>query len=430
MKRYIFKISVIATLMVMGLSACSDQEYLNPSAASETQVVGDVNGLIALCNGLQFRYSIGRQSPLYNVISGAGLNTRELRVLNAGNVAEDLLAQGARNVDGGNAIVRNLWEQNHLVKSNADIILNNLSVVTDAPTRAAIQAHASIYKALALGNLAMFFEQAPIAVAEKATFVARRQLLEEAVKLAEGAASVLNGVTIPASFTRNIVSGIDYLNTANALSARYNGMLGNHDAALAASAKVSLTVSSVMRFDALTRNPIFETSYSNVNVYQPLDLTMGLPAALAPVAADKRLDFYFQSRTATGGTFRGRGFFKVESDPIPFYLPGEMMLIRAEAFANKNDLTNAVAELNRVLTKKTDVYGIGADLPAYSGPNTQADILTEIYRNRRIELFNSGLALEDCRRFNRPATERTRTFYPYPLTERDNNPNTPADPAN
>jgi len=30
-------------------------------------------------------------------------------------------------------------------------------------------------------------------------------------------------------------------------------------------------------------------------------------------------------------------------------------------------------------------------------------VLTEIYRNRRIELFMSGLALEDSRRFGRPA---------------------------
>jgi starch-binding outer membrane protein, SusD/RagB family len=45
------------------------------------------------------------------------------------------------------------------------------------------------------------------------------------------------------------------------------------------------------------------------------------------------------------------------------------------------------------------------------------------------------MKLEDNRRFGRPGPkdakpERTRNFYPYPLTERDNNRNTPADPAN
>ncbi len=76
-----------------------------------------------------------------------------------------------------------------------------------------------------------------------------------------------------------------------------------------------------------------------------------------------------------------------------------------------------------------------ANLPPYSGSITQADILTEIYRNRCIELYMSGLKLEDSRRFSRPAAgvtgaERNRNWYPYPISERINNTNTPADPAN
>jgi len=56
-------------------------------------------------------------------------------------------------------------------------------------------------------------------------------------------------------------------------------------------------------------------------------------------------------------------------------------------------------------------------------------LLDEIYRQRSIELFMSGLKLEDMRRFNRPNSERKRNLMPYPLRERDNNPNTPPDPA-
>jgi hypothetical protein len=40
----------------------------------------------------------------------------------------------------------------------------------------------------------------------------------------------------------------------------------------------------------------------------------------------------------------------------------------------------------------------------------------------------SGLKLEDMRRFGRADTEKKRNFLPYPFLERDNNPNTPADP--
>jgi hypothetical protein len=52
-----------------------------------------------------------------------------------------------------------------------------------------------------------------------------------------------------------------------------------------------------------------------------------------------------------------------------------------------------------------------------------------------MELYMSGMKLEDSRRFGRPGpgqagAERTRNFYPYPQQERDGNPNTPTDPAN
>jgi hypothetical protein len=118
------------------------------------------------------------------------------------------------------------------------------------------------------------------------------------------------------------------------------------------------------------------------------------------------------------------------------YLPGEMLLIRAEAFARKGELENAVVELNKVLTKKPtdDAFGVGADLAEYSGPLTADDVLLEILRNRNVELAFQGFRLSDSRRFGRPGpgapnAERNRNFYPYPRVERENNPSTPADPT-
>ncbi len=114
-----------------------------------------------------------------------------------------------------------------------------------------------------------------------------------------------------------------------------------------------------------------------------------------------------------------------------------MLLIQAEAYARKNDFVNAKLFLDKVLTKTPalDIFGVGADLPPYAGPQDQASLLLEIYKNRSIELYMSGMKLEDSRRFNRPGTgsanaERTRNYYPYPQQERDGNLNTPADPAN
>ena len=112
-----------------------------------------------------------------------------------------------------------------------------------------------------------------------------------------------------------------------------------------------------------------------------------------------------------------------------------MLLIQAEAHARSNNLASAITALNQVLTKTTDAFSLGASQPAYSGPSTQAAVLQEIYRNRCMELYMSGMKLEDSRRFGRPGpgqagAERTRNFYPYPQQERDGNSNTPTDPAN
>jgi pectin methylesterase-like acyl-CoA thioesterase len=133
---------------------------------------------------------------------------------------------------------------------------------------------------------------------------------------------------------------------------------------------------------------------------------------------------------------RGLAFYTANNAPIPVYLPGEMLLIRAEANARQNNLPFALLALNQVLTKTPaqDIYGLGAALPAYAGPVTQDAVLLEILRNRNIELAFQGFRLADSRRFGRPGAgaagaERNRNFYPYPRTERENNSATPADPA-
>jgi starch-binding outer membrane protein, SusD/RagB family len=426
------KIINTVVLIAVFLFASCNQEYLNPSSASQTQVVSDVTGLITLANGLSYKYSITRVSPNYTLPTTSGLLTRELVVLNAGNTDEQNLFQGGASVIGNNGVITNLWNQSNLIKSNADLILNNLAIVTDQGTKGALQAHAAIFKALALGNLAMFWQQAPVATTSKATFVDRIAVLNEAISILEAAGTELAKAPITSAFSSRIAAGIDYANTINALIARYSLMAGNNDKAIAAANLVSLAVSvkSEFRHDDLTRNALFESSFGNKNVSEPLNNKFSLPLTLETPLSDGRIAFFF---SAGGSLNLGRAsFFTSNSSALPIYRAGEVTLVKAEAFARKNDLPNAIAELNKILQKLPagDSYGIGANQPAYSGANTQAAILTEIYRQRCIELYMTGMRLEDSRRFGRPASERSRDFLPYPFSERDNNPNTPADPAN
>ena len=429
MKKIFIKSFVLASVAMMSLSSCQ-KEYLNPSTASETQVVSDVDGLIALANNLPLRYSVGRQSPGYTIITVSGLTAKELTVLNAGNLDEDQLQRGGLGVDGSNAVSRNLWAQLNIVKGNSDLILNNLDKVKDPGLKSGLQAYASIYRALAVGTMAQFWQQVTVETATNAKFVARNEALRQAITLLETAQTTINSTPISASFATRVVPGLDIPNTINALIARYSLFVGDNAKALAAAGKVTASAKSFWTFDDVTRNPIWDVAFGNVNVFQPSSLNMGLPADLAPATADKRIDYFFNSRTATNGVFRGKGFFTSNSSQMPIYVPGEMSLIIAEANARTNNLDAAVTALSSVLTKKTDSWGIGADLPAYAGDKTSAAILNEIYRNRRIELFMSGMALEDSRRFGRPATERSRTWMPYPAIEKQNNTNTPEDPTN
>jgi hypothetical protein len=433
--------SILAGMLLTATSC--DQEYLNPSAASETQATTDINGLITLCNGIQYRYTATRAGIIYTSITASGLTTRELTVLNAGNGDEEQLRIGGANVTSNNGILRNLWAQNQLVKANADLILKSVgNVAGDAGTKSGITVYASLFRALALGTQAQYWEKLPVASGDNAVFVTREEALKEAIRTLETAATTLAATPVSSNFTTRIVPGIDLTNTLQALIARFSLMVGDNAKALAAANKVDLTKKSSFNFDDATQNPMFFNTFGNRNVTEPLNATLGLPETLRPVATDKRLAFYLSnpSGVSTGGINLGRAsFFTANNAAIPIYLPGEILLIKAEASARTNDLAGATTALNAVLTKTTDAWLIGAGLPAYAGATTADAILTEIYRQRCIELYMSGLKLEDSRRFNRLApvagnaasqVERTRTFYPYPLIEKDNNrANTPQDPA-
>ena len=432
------KTLTLAALLTLSLGACN-KEYVNPSTVRQQQAVSSSDGLIALSNGLQARYTTnGLLSVLYNSVALGGLSTRELTVLNVGNIEEFNVSQGGGVVNNANGVVRNLWTPANLVKSNADLVLAsvNPTVVTEAGTRSGIIAYAAIFRALALGQLAQFFEKAPLVTQDASPFVDRLEVLRSAVTQLEAAAAQLTTAPVSAEFNSKIIPGIDLPNTVQALIARYSLMAGDYDKALAAAARVDLTRRSVFNFDALTRNPLFDTAFSNRNLFEPTDANLGLSGALAPDPADRRLPFLVRAApTATQN--RGLGFYTANETAIPVYLPGEILLIRAEALVRKNDLPGAITELNKVRTKTATppTDPLGAGLPAYSGPVTAEAVLLEILRNRNIELAFLGFRLEDSRRFGRPGpgapgAERNRNFYPYPRVERENNPATPADPLN
>lgn len=432
MKKQILKNVCYGFLLTLTFFQTScKKNFINPSAVPADQAFSSAQAMTGVVIGLQRLYTAGRASSLYNKIALDGLLTRQLVVLNQGNTSEYQLELGAGSVDPTNTILGGLWTSSNKIIFDADKVISSAATLGDKNYASGLIAYATIFKALALGDLAMFWEKIPAMNGANATFVDRLQGFTKAITAIDAALAGIAANPIATSFITNIPTGIDIVNTLQALKARYSLFIGNHAQALAAANAVNLSVKSTFNFTTVNLNPIFETSTSTNNVYGAIDnITLGLPAGLQPDPADKRLPFYTTAAYAS----KILGFGAASTTPFPVYLPGEMTLIKAEAYARMNppDLSNALIELNKIVTKQpaSDPFGVGAGLPPLLGPLTQQQILTEIYRQRAIELFMQGLRLEDQRRFARPTSERKRNFLPYPFLERDNNTtNTPPDPA-
>ncbi|WP_276485761.1 RagB/SusD family nutrient uptake outer membrane protein [Paraflavitalea pollutisoli] len=423
--------ALLLGLALITAAGCK-KNYIEPSKVPVDDALTTPRGLTGVAIGLQRAYTTTRASSLYNQVTTDGFVTRQLNIINQGNTAEYQLFLGGTSVDGTNTILAGLWTNSNKVIFDANNVLRNAPNLTDKNYASGLIAYASLFKALALGNLASNWDNIPDTIGTNVTFISSAAGFNKAVAVLDNALNVHTANPISAQFLANIPAGIDIVNSLQALKARFALQAGNLPVALTAANAVGLTVKSTFNFDAVTLNPIWETATSTNNVYQPIDSTMGLPKALEPVLTDKRVPFYIAINPASAQRYRINGFGAAAGTAWPVYLPGEMTLIKAEVAARQNRLPDAITFLNAILVKKPaeDPFGVGADLPPYAGAVTQAALLEQIYRNRAIELYLSGLRLADQRRLERPLAERKRNYMPYPFVERDNNGNTPPDPAN
>ncbi len=442
MKKYISYSSMIPVLLLFFFGSCK-KEYTDPSGPSSSQAFSSPNALTDVAVGLQNWYTAGRGGSVYNRVTASGLLTNELYVVNAGNTDEAQLGTGGGAVQNTNGIGTGMWSVSNKIIYDANKILANVDqVVSDKNYASGLVAYASIFKALAIGDMAMFWENIPAGIAdtlgkEHVNFISSVDGYKMAVSVLDNALNTIASNGVSTAFLNNIpkvgtspVYTVDLQNTLYALKARYALFAGDYTTALEAANQVDLTARSVFVYNSVTTNPIYTLATSTNNIYQPIDSTMGLPSGLQPDPNDKREPFYIAINTSILPRYRIGGFYTGTTTAIPVYLPGEIMLIKAECYARQNDLINGLDQLNLVVTKQpsADPFGVGAALPPTTATD-QDDLLTQIYKHRCIELFMSGLKLEDERRFGRATSERKRSYLPYPFVERNDNPNTPADPA-
>ena len=218
---YIFKTLLLASFVCLFTTTSCNKEYINPSAASGPSVTGSVDGLMNLSAGLQRRFTIGRQSPLYTAPIGGAYSVYALRTLNVGNTAEAELEAGKGAVTQANSIVTQLWAQCLLTKAEAETILDNLNVAVDPADRVGLKAYASIFYALSMGTLCQFFEKIPLVKENNAAFSNRIDVMQKVITVLESADADLTTTTPSAKFISRVPAGIDVKNTVKALLARY-----------------------------------------------------------------------------------------------------------------------------------------------------------------------------------------------------------------
>ncbi|MFQ5751269.1 MAG: RagB/SusD family nutrient uptake outer membrane protein, partial [bacterium] len=297
---------------------------------------------------------------------------------------------------------------------------------------------AKLLKAVSLGELIESYQSIPVEVTTSSTpkFADRATVLATIVTLLEEAQSTLAATPPSEEFNKNILGiGFDLANTIWAMLARYALIQGSNQKALDAANQVDLNaVSSLFFNNSDARNPVwFQTQ--DRGFYKPVDAWRE-----AAEPGDQRVNFWVKE--GEGISFLGKPvdefnqYLQADS-PYYIYLPGEIMLIKAEAYARMGDLANALVEVNNVRTKTTDAVGLGAGLPPKTAAElpTQEAMLDEIFKQRSLELLMTGLRLGDTRRFNLPGATadasvrtRTRNWMPYSDGERSTNPNTPPDP--
>jgi starch-binding outer membrane protein, SusD/RagB family len=458
MKQIINKFFLLLLSISVASTSCKkDFPILN--GATTEQTFNNPRAVTAVVIGLQRTYS---RSVHLSMINANSLVTNEAILLNVGNVSEAQLVGGGGAVENSNALLTNFWTTANKIIYDANNAINAATNNKFAASQSlggsgyasGVLAYATIFKALALGNLAQFWENVPDTVGlplngtATTTFSPRVNGFTRAVNAINVALAAVAANPISASFEADLPAGMqrslptdppgaNVINALQALKARFSLFAGNFGDAISAASAVDATKAVWFNFDASNgANPVFASMTSTNNLTQPTDSTLGLPVGLRPSLSpmDARVGFYTTINATIAPRFRFNGYWNSAIRQIPVYIVDEMRLIRAEALLRQSAANAPAAQalIDAVLKQAgtADPTGIGANIAAgYTGASDAASLLDEVYRNRCIELFYTGMKLEDMRRFGRPQSEMKRRFFPYPLNERVNNPNTPADPA-
>ncbi|MEP6508825.1 MAG: RagB/SusD family nutrient uptake outer membrane protein [Gemmatimonadales bacterium] len=409
------------------LNGCN-LDKTNPNAPSQGTILSSRDGIVALAVGLQGRYAT---SMAYFIYPG-GLISDELGTPIAALQSYKDAEVGALSDTYG--AVEDPWTTHYqTIKSADDLITNAPSVNLGDQSLSGILSISYLLKGAAMGEMIQQYQK--IIVNPRAAtpvFVDRATALASVLSLLDSAFAQNARFTTRTEFDASIkAAGFNVKNTILAMQARYQRMANNWPAALAAANAADTSVVSFMNFSDQAINPVFDLS-SRSSYIRPRDTVRVIAEA-----GDARIAFNITGATVAGTVRPIRSFaqYPATTSPIAFYWPGELMLIKAEAWANTGQLALAGQMVNYVRTRCGGAANQPkACLPALPGSEltTQAQIIAEIYKQRKFELFGTGLRWEDVRRqglVSATSPFAKRCWLLYPNSERNTEPNVPANPT-
>ena len=418
----------VGLLALVAAAGCDTNLNLtNPNSPTQQSALSSANGVIATSLGMQTQFA----SSVITYVRAPALITDEWGTASKALAADQSLFTGQA-IDPSFGVVSDPYYVTYRIARTADAILAsvpNLSGLSAGFT-AGLTANAKLFKAMALGMAAMQYQNLPLdAAAAGATPVPREQVFAEVIRLLESARTDVQGVSDAdlAGFTsRALTPSFDLKNTIDAMLARYYLYSNQYQPAIDAAARVNLTKVSLLTFPNPDLNPIYNYS-----------VLAGYVAPLKSWARDaepndRRVPFWVdtlaQPPVGNPPTLQLAQFnmFGHRNDPFPVYVPGEMLLIQAEAQARLNHLPEAVALIDQERAEVGTSTTPGAQLPPVNAAalDTQDKVLAQIAHERRYELFSQGLRWEDLRRLGQyVAVQPKADFLPMPQAECLSNPN-------
>ena len=417
--RYAFLFAAAATLAGCNL------DKTNPNAPDQGTIFASRDGIVALAVGLQGRYALGMGYFIYP----SGLISDELGTPNGALKSYKDAEVGALADTYG--AVEDPWQTHYQTIKTADDLIGNAAAVNlGDQTLSGILSISYLLKGASLGELIQQYQK--IIVNPRAAtpeFVDRTAALAAVSSLLDSALTESNRFATRTEFDASIkAAGLNVKNTILAMQARYQRLANNWPAALAAANAVDTSVVSYMNFSDQAPNPVYTLALIYI---RPRDTVRVIAEP-----GDARIAFNITGPTVVGTVRPIRSFaqYSATTSPIAFYWPGEIMLIKAEAWANTSQLALAAQMVNYVRTR----CGGAANQPKACLPalpaselTTKEQIIAEIYKQRKFELFGTGLRWEDVRRLGLVSATSPfakRCWLLYPNSERNTEPNVPANP--